>query len=1074
MELPYITRVLPPKRLDHTIRRQRLITALNGGLTKKAHILWAPAGYGKTALLADIASELGVPVCWYSFAPEDNDPLVFLRYCLQSIRSVFPAFGTGYRALGKSPPSADWHTQCGFLVSALQSDIHERLVIVFDDLHRTEEKKELQGALSLLIERAPPNCHFILSSRVWPSLSCLPKLAAGGDIISLDVADFRFSTEESIQLLTNLWKRPVSSKEAEKINARTGGWAVGIVLTAKSSSAPALSDIEENGDQTILFGYLSEEVFDTLPYSIQYFLLRTSILHEFTVPFCNKLLGIEISQNIINLIKDRSLFLEERGGLNTAYEYHDLFRDYLHRRFRLGFPDEYVQISRRAASLYREAGDDDSAIYHYLQVDCPDEVVEIIKEVGTPYYDQERWPILAEWLGHLPDHVLRNEPELLLLSGQILIKSGDLTGALERFDWLLTGGHAKDQEVRGRTLVAQSGAYRRLGHLDLAVNVAQDGLAVLLEMDCAPDHVAEAHRQLASALATKGELDLGKHHFQAALEIARKDNLSLLSLICDGLAVACIESGELDQAAVYLERARAGWLKLGSEGSLAVSLTNLALVYYYEGEFDLAYDEVAEALRVAEATGYPLLVATALSRQASIEEALGAFEDSLASASRALEMARALLDQRLVAESTNNLGYAYWKMGETSKAAVLWNQALLEADQSGQKHIMANYHINLGKLYCQEGTYDQALNHLGMAGELLADSNNLKRVAEANIYQAAISYRTGKLKEALEHLAQVARLTSELGHDGFLLADGNDVLDVLRFGAARRVGGEVFSRVVARLTRLPLAYEEPESSMAEKKGLALLPDLRAIGFGAPRVVLDTYEITDVEWRSRKAKELFFYLLCNNRPLCNEEILDALWPEASLGLSDSALKTSIYRLRQAVFYECVLVESGGYRINPAVAINFDVDEFHHHLRLSAGRPHDNYARAEHLQKAIELYDGPFLNGFYSDWCDSYRADLEMKYHTALMNLADYHTRRADFPQSAELLTKVVQSDPYNEEAQYRLIETYIAANEQLVALQHLRTFARICREELGIQLPQRFAECRDRILSRFPRGPATVQ
>jgi LuxR family maltose regulon positive regulatory protein len=497
-ELPYLTRVIPPDRRDHVIRRDRLITFIKNSLSKKAQVLWAPAGYGKTALLVELASELDVPVCWYSFAPEDNDPLAFLRYCCQSIRYKFPNFGVNYPLLVKGGTGPNWHTQCGFLVNALQSDIGGHLVLVFDDLHWIEGKRELQEALALLIERAPDNVHFILASRVWPSLSCLPKLAANDGLSSLDVRAFRFSTDETVRLLANLWKRSVSLEKAEAVNKRTGGWAAGILLTSKSPTTLDSPTSDEPWDQRIFFDYLSAEILDQLPRSLQSFLLRTSILREFSAALCDGLLGLSNSQAIIEQVKDRGLFLEERPGRNATYAYHDLFRDYLQRRFKVDLPEEYKQTSLATAALYRELGDDDAAIYHYLQVGEAGEVIKIIKQTSGSNFDQRSWPKLASWLDALPVHVLESEPELLLLSGHILTnRVGDPTAALKRFDKLLAGDNTKEPEIRGRALVAQSTAYRRLGHLDLAVKVAQDGLAVLLKTDCSPDHIAEAYRQLA-------------------------------------------------------------------------------------------------------------------------------------------------------------------------------------------------------------------------------------------------------------------------------------------------------------------------------------------------------------------------------------------------------------------------------------------------------------------------------------------------------------------------------------------------------------------------------------------------
>ena len=203
-QLPFITRVQPPKRRDHNVHRKRLIKSVSDNLSKKVQVVTAPAGYGKTALLVQLASELDLPTCWYSFAPEDNDPESLLRFCLHSIRTRFPEFGATYRPLTKNGLETDWLTQCGLLVSAIDTDIDDDFIWFFDDLHWIEGKPNLLEFLSLLIERSPSNVHFVLSGRTRPTLSCLPKLAASHDLHALDVGDLRFSSKETGQLLLNL------------------------------------------------------------------------------------------------------------------------------------------------------------------------------------------------------------------------------------------------------------------------------------------------------------------------------------------------------------------------------------------------------------------------------------------------------------------------------------------------------------------------------------------------------------------------------------------------------------------------------------------------------------------------------------------------------------------------------------------------------------------------------------------------------------------------------------------------------------------------------------------------------
>jgi LuxR family transcriptional regulator, maltose regulon positive regulatory protein len=1068
MELPFITKVLIPKGLDHIVRRGRLLDLMKANVSKKAQVVCAPAGYGKTALLSEFARELELPTSWYSFTPEDHDPMSFLRYCVRSVRSVFPNFGAACLPQLGNGMNTDRNTQFGFFISSLLNDIYGQVVFIFDDLHWIQGKQDLEESLSLLVQRPPANVHFVLGSRVWPSLPCLPRLAAGNQLGLLDAQDLRFSTDETTELLSRLRGREVSFQEADEVNYGTGGWAAAITLTATGQRLPGQAHLSGRVDEGMLFNYLSEEVFDQLPSPLQSFLLQSSILREFTASLCDKLLGSPGSQTLINQVKDWGLFLEERAGQGAAYAYHDLFRNYLTRRFQAKRPDEYKRLNLAAGALFSEIEDHDAAIFHFLNGGASQQAIGIVKQVASAYFAQGRWQKLASWLDSLPQHAIAQDPELLLLRAQVQLRLGNPTNSLEQLDELIASGGDRDQLVLGQALVAKSAAYRRLGHLDLAVQAASEGLSILKGVTNPNGYLAEAHKQLGDAFYTQGEYDKAKEHLQEALALTSKEDLRLLSLVCNDLGISYMELGVLEKATFYLKKARAGLLKLGSDGPLAEASNNLALVYFHQGEFNLALDEVVEALRTSQGAGYPRVVANALMNQGMIQQALGAHTDSLTSASQALEMSRQLLDQRLIAESTETLGSAYRKLGETSKAEVLLNQALLEAEESGQKYIAAIYRISLGKLYCQQGSYPQALSHLKLADAQLTGLESRRRAAEIKLYQAAIYYRTNKLKDSMEYLTQVAELVSNVGFDGFLLADSREVLDVLRFGAAKRIGGEAFTRLVGKLAENP--WPEESSTVVpfgDGPRFSSFQTLRVFGFGNPRVVLDIHEVADSEWRSRKAKELFFLLLCNRQVMSSEEIMESLWPEMSLELSGSTLKNNVYLLRRALFQECILAKDSGYCINPELQIEFDKENFLQNLKWSVGHERDTEARGGYLSKAIELYQGPFLNGFNSDWCYDLRTDLQLKYHSALMNLAGYYTSRKTYLRAVELLEQVVEEDAYNEEAQYQLVQGYLNINEPFAALQQLRRYSRICLEELGTDLSPRFVECHRRILKAIP-------
>ena len=126
--------------------------------------------------------------------------------------------------------------------------------------------------------------------------------------------------------------------------------------------------------------------------------------------------------------------------------------------------------------------------------------------------------------------------------------------------------------------------------------------------------------------------------------------------------------------------------------------------------------------------------------------AIGEYSDAVDSASRALDTSRQVLDQRLIAESTNALGNAYRKLGELSKADVLLSQALTEVELTGQQHLSSVYRIILGKVCLQRKEFTQALELFVTAEGELKESNATRRVAESKIYQAATHYKMNQPK----------------------------------------------------------------------------------------------------------------------------------------------------------------------------------------------------------------------------------------------------------------------------------------------------------------------------------------
>src|SRR4030067_334875 len=136
----------------------------------------------------------------------------------------------------------------------------------------------------------------------------------------------------------------------------------------------------------------------------------------------------------------------------------------------------------------------------------------------------------------------------------------------------------------------------------------------------------------------------------------------------------------------------------------------------------------------------------------------------------------------------------------------------------------------------------------------------------------------------------------------------------------------------------------------------------AFAFGNLRVEMNGREVTDLEWRSEKGKEMFFFFLCNRRPLRKEEIVTALWPDLPEAKTTSLFHSNLYRLRQAAAPESVAKESGRYILDPQGSFWFDGDEFQEALKQADGLPPESDEAVAAMEKALACYAGAFGQEF----------------------------------------------------------------------------------------------------------------
>ena len=185
---------------DGLVRRPRLTASLNRALQIPLTLLAAPAGFGKTTLLAEWAADQTTPTAWLTVDEADRELTQFVVHVVTAIETVVPAIGEPILALLKRPhpiPAAEMGASLADELLELDHDV----VLVIDDYHLAASA-DVEGFLGGLLPLLPPQFHLVLATRADPTLP-LARLRLQHQVHELRAAELRFTEAETRELLAN-------------------------------------------------------------------------------------------------------------------------------------------------------------------------------------------------------------------------------------------------------------------------------------------------------------------------------------------------------------------------------------------------------------------------------------------------------------------------------------------------------------------------------------------------------------------------------------------------------------------------------------------------------------------------------------------------------------------------------------------------------------------------------------------------------------------------------------------------------------------------------------------------------
>jgi LuxR family maltose regulon positive regulatory protein len=425
-QLPLLaTKLHIPSIAPTLVARPHLTQSINEGVQKKLMLICAPAGFGKTSLLAEWCAwraqhyEHPAALAWVSLDASDNDPAQFWRYVLTALHHLSPHIGDEALLLLQSPEPPLMELILTSLINSLVAQTEE-IVLVLDDYH-VIKASAIHQALIFLLDHLPSQMHLIVVSRSDPPLS-LPRWRSRGQLSELRGDDLRFRFEEAETFLHRATGHSLPVDVVTTLEQRTEGWIAGLQLAALSLKGHSdLADFIRAfaGSHRYVLDYLSEEVLRQQPEAVQTFLLQTAILDRLCGPLCDVVTAQQNSQVMLEYLEHANLFLMPLDDERTWYRYHHLFREVLHHRLRRTSPEQIPELHQRAATWYEQQELLAEAVGHALAAPDFTQAVRLIAQAATWMLHQER-STLKLWIEALPPEQLKCSPRLCITYAMLL------------------------------------------------------------------------------------------------------------------------------------------------------------------------------------------------------------------------------------------------------------------------------------------------------------------------------------------------------------------------------------------------------------------------------------------------------------------------------------------------------------------------------------------------------------------------------------------------------------------------------------------------------------------------------
>jgi LuxR family transcriptional regulator, maltose regulon positive regulatory protein len=590
--------------------RDDLIEMLDRAVTKRATIISAPPGSGKTSLLrawADRSGD-GRRVAFVSVERDEQDAQRFWSAVLGAIRS--PARSIDPETQRAPTPAFDGD-QVVDTVALEFAEQGEQVVLAIDDLHELKSADALTQ-LEHLLANLPSSGHVVLSSRRDPPIR-LHHLRLADEVADIRAADLRFTERETSELL-EASGISLSDAGTAALYQCTEGWAAGLRLAVISLSRhpdPERFVAEFSGTDGAIGDYLMAEMLEGQPSEVQSMLLRTSLVGQLNGELADLLAGRPGSEQMLLELEDANAFVVSLDARRTWFRYHHLLADFLRLELRRTHADEVPDLHRRAAQWFADHGQVIEAVRHTVAAgDWPDAARLLADHLFSLTLDGQEGAI-AVLLRSFPGGVSADDPELALARAAVQLAQGRSEEVADQLELAESHVQSAPPARRPRLTVA-------IASLRLALAQRSGQFAEVIEqlnvLDASIAGESSEPVAMSSELRGVGLMNLGivetwsrrfddaERHLSEGAALAQAIGRPYLEVACRAhqifptTLVSLARARERGRQAIALAE-RYGW---GDRPILAPALGAVAFWAIWMGEFDEGESALRRAWEVAE------------------------------------------------------------------------------------------------------------------------------------------------------------------------------------------------------------------------------------------------------------------------------------------------------------------------------------------------------------------------------------------------------------------------------------------------------------------------------------------